>query len=74
MNGPTLATLQQLLADRKLGPEELRNDLLTCLDLTPEDDADANELRYLLEKMDLPAALDELQRTLAEICARPRPT
>jgi hypothetical protein len=33
-------------------------------------DEDALDLRFILEKMDLPTALDELQRTLSQIGAR----
>jgi hypothetical protein len=40
------------------------------LDLTPAGDEDALDLRFILEKMDLPTALDELQRTLSQIGAR----
>jgi hypothetical protein len=70
MDRSILDTLQRILAERSRAPTALRDDLLACLDRAPADDPDATELGFLLEKLDLPAALDEVQRTLAQIRAR----
>ncbi len=70
MDRSIIDALQHVLARRSVAPEDLRNDLRACLDLAPADDDDANELRFILEKMDLPAALDELQVALSQIRAR----
>jgi hypothetical protein len=67
MDRAIIDTLQEILAGRIVGPEEVRNGLLACLDLATADDADAKELRFVLEKMDMPGALDEFKLTLAEI-------
>jgi hypothetical protein len=70
MDRSILDTLQRILAERSRAPEALRNDLLACIDRAPVDDPDATELGFLLEKLDLPAALDAFQETLTQIRAR----
>jgi hypothetical protein len=67
MNQPIIETLQSVLVGKIVGPEQIRNGLLACLDLAPADDADANELRFVLEKMDMPAALNEFKLAISEI-------
>lgn len=67
MDRSILDTLQRILAERNVAAADLRRDLLACLDRAPVDDPDATELGFLLEKMDLPAALEAFQQTLAEI-------
>ncbi len=69
MDRSIIDSLQRVLA-RRAAPEDIRNDLWACLDLAPVGDEDALDLRFVLEKMELPAALDEFQRTLSQICAR----
>lgn len=70
MNRSIIDTLQSVLDGKLVAPEEIRNGLLACLDLAPSDDADANELRFVLEKMNRPAALDEFKLALSEIRSR----
>jgi hypothetical protein len=67
MDRSIIDSLQRVLGRRNVAPEDLRNDLWACLDLAPGDDDDALDLRFLLEKMELPAALDEFQRVLSQI-------
>jgi hypothetical protein len=70
MDRSIIDSLQRVLTRRDATPEDIRNDLWACLDLVSADDADALDLRFLLEKMELPAALDEFHRTLCQILAR----
>lgn len=70
MDRSIIDTVQRILAERRGAPEEIRDDLLARLDLAHADDADANDLRFILEKMDMPAALDEFQMALSQIRAR----
>jgi hypothetical protein len=62
MNQAIIDTLQALLDGGLVGPENVHDGLLACLDLDRADDADVKELRCILQKMVVPAALDELQR------------
>jgi len=70
MNRSLIDNLHRVLAKRNVDPEAIRNDLWDCLDLAAGDDEDANDLRYVLEKVDMPAALDEFEQALAQIQAR----
>jgi hypothetical protein len=69
MDRSMIDSLQRVLA-RTAAPEDIRIDLWACLDLAPIGDEDALDLLFILEKMELPAALDEFQRTLSRIGAR----
>jgi hypothetical protein len=62
--------LHRVLARRNMAPEAIRNDLWDYLDLADGDDEDANDLRFVLEKVDMPAALDEFEQALGQIRAR----
>jgi hypothetical protein len=67
MDRSIIDSLQRVLDRKDAAPEDLRDDLWACLDLAPVGDEDALDLRFLLEKMELPAALDEVQRVLSQI-------
>jgi hypothetical protein len=67
MNQAIIDTLEAVLDGRLVAPENVHDGLLACLDLAEADDADANELRFILEKMSLPAAFDEFRWTLSQI-------
>jgi hypothetical protein len=69
MDRSIIDNLQRVLA-KSAAPEDIRNDLWAHLDLAPVSDEDALDLRFVLEKMELPAALDEFQRILSQIRAR----
>ena len=69
MDRAVIDSLQRVLARRSASPEDLRNDLWACLDLVSDPDEDALDLRFILEKMELPSALDEFQRILSQIRA-----
>lgn len=73
MDRSIIDSLQRVLA-KSAAPEDIRNDLWAYLDLVPDGDEDALDLRFVLEKMELPAALDEFRQILSQIRARdPRP-
>jgi hypothetical protein len=67
MEQSIIDSLQRVLGRKNAAPEDIRSDLRACLDLAPVGDEDALDLRFLLEKMELPAALDEFQRALSQI-------
>ena len=73
MDRSIIDSLQRVLSRDIAAPEDIRHDLWSCLDLAPVGDEDALDLAFILEKMELPAALDEFQRTLSQICARKPP-
>ena len=70
MDRSIIDSLQRVLGRKNAAPEDIRSDLYACLDLAPVDDDDALDLRFLLEKMELPAVLDEFQRALSQIRER----
>jgi hypothetical protein len=67
MDRSIIDSLQRVLGRKDAAPEDIRSDLWACLDLAPNGDEDALDLRFLLERMGLPAALDEFQRALSQI-------
>ncbi len=76
MDRSIIDSLERVLASSSSssssGSEDIRSSLWACLDHAPPGDEDAIDLRFVLEKLDLPAALEEFRRLLAEIRARGR--
>ncbi len=74
MDRSIIDSLERVLASSSSSsePEDIRSGLWACLDHAPPGDEDALDLRFVLEKLDLPAALEEFRRLLSEISARGR--
>jgi hypothetical protein len=72
MDRATLENLQRAL-DRKAAPRDIRNDLWSYLDKAERGDEDSIDLALILEKMELPEALEEFRRLLTKIIAREAP-
>lgn len=73
MDRSIIDSLERVLASSSTsGPDDIRSALWACLDDAPPGDEDALDLRFVLEKLDLPEALDEFRRLLAAISARGR--
>jgi hypothetical protein len=70
MDQAILDSLQQTLVKQGVTPHDVRNELWSHLDRAPLSDEDAIDLLLILEKMELPAALEEFQRTLSQILGR----